>query len=103
MANIHKVKRLNIQKKSPKKAEMAGGLSSKVANCNINGRDNKFKIITFETEFTKRSPTQKNVTERIKKFYFYTKYMGQGRGLAGSQKTFPSSALYIYRGQHIVL
>ena len=49
-------------------AEKLGGLSSKVIDSKINGRGNKFKLFTFETEFTERNATPTNVTGRIKQF-----------------------------------
>jgi hypothetical protein len=50
-------------------AEKAGGLSSKVALSNINGRGNKFQFFTWETEVKKKSATQKKVTGiRIQQF-----------------------------------
>ena len=74
MANISKQKGLNLQKMSPMVAEKSGGSSSKVADSNINGRGNKCKLFTFETEFTKRRATPTNVTGRIEQFVINQNY-----------------------------
>jgi hypothetical protein len=55
-------------------ADKAGGLSSKVANFNINGRGNKLKLFTFETQFTKRRATPTNVTVEFKRIAITQNY-----------------------------
>jgi len=42
----------------------AGGFSSKVADSNLNGRDNKLYFFTRETKFKKRRATPSNVAGR---------------------------------------
>ena len=74
MANVRKEKGLNVQKMSPMEAEKVGGLSSRVANSNINVRGNKFKVFTFETEFKKLSATPTNVTGRNQQFAITQNY-----------------------------
>jgi hypothetical protein len=74
MANILKGEVLILQKNYPMEAEMAGGLSRKVANPNINGRVKKFEIFKYETEFTKGSPTPPNVRDRIQQFAIIRNY-----------------------------
>ena len=96
MANIREEKGLNLPKLSPIEAEHPGDFLSKFADSNINWCGNKFKLFTFETEFTKRSATPIKVAGTIeqflitlnhsrpeKKIYFYAKYRGLGRRLVG--------------------
>ena len=108
VANLRQAKGLNLQKMSQIEAEKVGGLSSKVANSNIYGRGNKFKLFTFETEITMRSATPtkvmggnqqflitQNCSGQGKLVYFYAESTGLWRGLAASHKSCPNSALYI--------
>jgi hypothetical protein len=44
--------------------EKAGSFSCKVAYSSVNGRGNKFKLLTLETEFNKQSVMSTNVIGR---------------------------------------